>query len=86
MVAQQKALVLPSKKGAYVVDTVNIPKFSPGELLVKITSTALNPVDRKIQAYGYLIQEFPAIVGTDGAGIVEDVGEGVTTFAKGDKV
>ena len=56
------------------------------ELLVKIHATALNPVDWKIREYAYFITEYPAVLGTDSAGTVEEVGEGVTGFAKGDKV
>ena len=57
-----------------------------GEVLVKIHATALNPVDWKIRAYDFFIKEYPTILGTDAAGTIEAVGEGVTTFQKGDKV
>jgi hypothetical protein len=53
----------------------------------KISATALNPADWKIQKYGpFFIENYPAILGTDSAGVVEAVGEGVTAFKKGDKV
>ncbi|KAF8072226.1 chaperonin 10-like protein [Lyophyllum atratum] len=82
----QKALLLESKQGRFVVDTRPIPKPGPDELLVKVLATALNPVDWKIQKYGAFINDFPAVLGTDGAGEVQEVGEGVTAFSKGDKV
>jgi len=82
----QKAFLLESKQGKFVVDTRPIPKPGPGELLVKVLATSLNPVDWKIQKYGAFINDFPAVLGTDGAGEVQEVGEGVTTFSKGDKV
>ncbi|OCH85560.1 GroES-like protein [Obba rivulosa] len=86
MPAQQKALLLPKKQGDWVVGTTEVPKPGPGQLLVKIEATALNPVDWKIQVYGLFIENFPAILGSDAAGTVEEVGEGVTGFAPGDKV
>jgi Zn-dependent alcohol dehydrogenase len=43
-------------------------------------------MDWKIPKYGVVREEYPAILGADGAGIVEQVGEGVTAFKKGDKV
>ncbi|KZT00564.1 GroES-like protein [Laetiporus sulphureus 93-53] len=84
--AQQKALLLTSKQGPFAVGTVPIPKPGPGEILVRIQATALNPVDWKIQAYGFRIENFPAVLGGDIAGTVEELGEGVTGFVKGDRV
>ena len=86
MPAQQKSLLLTAKQGPFAVGTTDVPKPGVGELLIKVQATALNPVDWKIQAYGLFIDVFPAILGSDGAGTVEEVGEGVTGFAKGDRV
>lgn len=36
--------------------------------------------------YGFFIEEYCAIVGADGAGVVVQVGEGVNNLAKGDRV
>ncbi|KAH9939852.1 GroES-like protein [Amylocystis lapponica] len=83
---QQKALLLTSKQGPFEVAPFDVPALGPGQLLVKIQSTALNPVDWKIQAYGLFIDKFPAILGTDAAGTVEAIGEGVSGFVKGDRV
>lgn len=57
-----------------------------GEILIKVQATSLNPVDWKIQKYGVFIEKFPAILGTDVAGDVEELGEGVNKFKKGDRV
>jgi len=86
MPAEQKALLLPKKQGDWIVGTTEVPTPGPGQLLVKIEATALNPVDWKIQVYGLFIENFPAILGSDAAGTVELVGEGVQGFAPGDKV
>ncbi|KAF8499317.1 GroES-like protein [Gautieria morchelliformis] len=84
--SQQRALLLLEKQGAFSVRNIDIPKPGPGDILVKVVSIALNPIDWAIQKYGILREEYPAILGSDGAGIVEQVGEGVTAFKKGDKV
>ena len=47
---------------------------------------ALNPVDWKIQSYGIFIEEYPAILGVDLAGVVEEVGDGVENLKRGDRV
>ncbi|THH04873.1 hypothetical protein EW145_g5210 [Phellinidium pouzarii] len=84
----QKALFLETpSNGEWVVRTRDIPKPGPGELLVKIYATALNPVDWAIRAFNLkLIDKYPAILGLDSSGTVEEVGEGVQGFAKGDRV
>ena len=84
--AEQKALFLETPVGEFRVRTTPIQKPGPGELLVKIHATALNPVDWKIRDHNYFVKEYPAILGTDSAGTVEEVGEGVQGFAKGDRV
>jgi len=82
----QKALYLNKKFGDLVVEDAPIYKPGPGEILIKVQATSLNPVDWKIQKYGAFIEKFPAVLGTDVAGDVEELGEGVTEFKKGDRV
>ncbi|KAF8525712.1 GroES-like protein [Gautieria morchelliformis] len=84
--AQQKACVLLEKFGAFAVQKIDIPKPAPGDILVKVMATALNPVDWKTQKYGVFQDTYPALLGVDVAGVVEQVGEGVTAFKKGDRV
>ena len=84
--AEQKALLLEKPVGEFVVRSAPIQKPGPGEILVKIHATALNPVDWKIRDFNYFVKDYPAILGSDSAGTVEEVGEGVTGFAKGDRV
>ncbi|PSR83376.1 hypothetical protein PHLCEN_2v5755 [Hermanssonia centrifuga] len=86
MPTQQKSLLLLEKQGPFAIQNTDIPEPGPGELLVEIHATALNPVDWKIQVYGIFIQDYPAVLGQDAAGIVKELGEGVASFAVGDKV
>ncbi|KAF5336260.1 hypothetical protein D9758_016048 [Tetrapyrgos nigripes] len=83
----QKALLLESKQGCFVVST--FPKLTsapPGELVVKVHAAALNPVDWVVQHTGRFFDKYPAICGNDIAGEVEDVGEGVSGWKKGDRI
>ncbi|CAL1717237.1 unnamed protein product [Somion occarium] len=84
--AQQKALVLPEPHAPFALRTVDVYKPEAGEVLVRIEAIALNPVDWKIQAFDFLIDEYPAVIGTDIAGTVVHLGEGVTNVAVGDNI
>ncbi|KAI0783925.1 medium-chain dehydrogenase/reductase like protein [Irpex lacteus] len=82
----QKALLLLEKHGEFALRDIPIQKPGPGELLVEIKATSLNPVEWKIRQIGFFITEYPAVLGHDSAGIVKEIGEGVTGFAVGDRV
>jgi len=86
MAQQQKASLLLAKQGNVEVGTRPIPSPQGKQALVKVTAAAINPADWKIVEYGVLITEFPAVLGSDGAGIIESVGSEVTGLQKGDKV
>jgi NADPH:quinone reductase len=72
----------------YVAD-VPIPQPGPGEALVEVRAAGINPGEASIRK-GFLADRFPATFpsgqGTDLAGVVTAVGEGVTGFAPGDEV
>ena len=65
------------------------PEPGPGEILVRVIAAGLNPLDWKI-AEGMLKDSldvpFPLILGRDGAGVVEEAGEGVTRLRAGEQV
>lgn len=63
-------------------------KGSPGagEILIQNKAIAINPVDWKVQDTGMFIQQWPIVLGCDVAGIVEEVGSGVSNVKKGDRV
>lgn len=84
--SQQKVLYLTKKNGPFEVHTADVPKPASGQILVKVGAAGLNPVDWKVQLWGIAIEEYPSILGSDIAGTVEELGEGVTGFAKGDRV
>ncbi|KLO07406.1 GroES-like protein [Schizopora paradoxa] len=83
----QKALFLDGPCGELFVGTKDIQKPEPGEVLVKIIAAALNPADWRTQKTNPPhIEKYPYILGNDSAGVVEELGEGVTGFVKGDRV
>ncbi|MFD0685127.1 NADP-dependent oxidoreductase [Actinomadura fibrosa] len=65
------------------------PEPGPGEILVKMIAAGMNPMDWKV-ADGLLKDTveapFPLILGQDGAGVVDAVGEGVTRLRHGEQV
>ncbi len=62
-----------------------IPKPGPGEVLVKIAYSGVNFVDTYHRAGLYPLP-LPGVLGSEAAGTVESVGEGVTGFHVGDQV
>ena len=69
----------------------NAPKPSPSseQILVKVNSASINPIDLKIRA-GYLKKmaplQFPATLGGDFSGIIVALGERVSDFKTGEEV
>lgn len=57
------------------------------DLLVRLKAAGVNPIDTKLRAKGtYFPERMPAILGCDGAGVVEAAGTKVTRFKPGDAV
>lgn len=70
-------------------DDLPAPTVSEGEVLVRVRSSSVNPVDAAIA--GGLLREmadhqFPVTLGRDYAGVVEEVGSGVGSYRVGDNV
>lgn len=65
-----------------------IPQPEAGQVLVRIHASGVNPIDYKIRLgeAPYAMPELPAVLGTDMAGVVTAIGEGVTHFNVGDEV
>ncbi|KAJ2917372.1 hypothetical protein MD484_g3039, partial [Candolleomyces efflorescens] len=85
----QKAFVLLKRFGDLAVTSLDVPKPSKGEVLVKVHSTALNPVDWKVHKAGAFITDeshFPLVLGMDLAGEIVELGEDVKTWKIGDRV
>ena len=72
-----------------VRDDLPTPNPADDELLVGVQASAVNPVDAAIaagQLKDMVEHEFPVVLGRVHAGVVEQVGAGVTRYAAGDEV
>lgn len=65
------------------------PHAGPGEVRIKVEGAAINPIDWKFRS-GMLKDmapiELPSVPGYDASGVVDEVGEGATGVAVGDRV
>jgi NADPH:quinone reductase-like Zn-dependent oxidoreductase len=72
-----------------VYEDADRPVAGPGQVLVMVAGAAFNPVDTAIRA-GFLQQVFPVafphVPNFDVAGVIAEVGEGVSGWSAGDAV
>lgn len=86
-----KAFFARSYGGPEVMQLGELPEPSPrsGQVLVDVKASSINPVDWKVRNGDAKVVsgwKFPKVYGTDVAGVVAAMGEGVTGFAVGDAV
>lgn len=84
-----RAMVVKAFGGPDVFEAQDLPmpQPGPGEVLVKVHATSVNPVDYKIRQNGtWAGVQPPAVIGYDVSGVVEALGDGVGDFAVGDEV
>lgn len=87
-----RAVIQESFGGPEVLEVREVaePHAGTGEVRVRVSAAGLNPVDWKIAASAEAAGRFgvtlPAGFGNDFAGVVDEVGDGVTGFAVGDRV
>ncbi|KAF7981334.1 hypothetical protein HWV62_34291 [Athelia sp. TMB] len=84
----QKALALPGPLDHYTLITRPVPTPGEGDVLVRVESTGLNPAENHVtkEATRWVLQGYPALTGTDGAGTIVALGKGVVGFEVGDRV
>src|SRR5882672_5562271 len=69
------------------LEEVSIPKPAAGQVLVRVHAAGVNPYDTYMRAGTYAVKPpLPYTPGSDAAGIVDSVGEGVTKVKPGDRV
>jgi NADPH:quinone reductase-like Zn-dependent oxidoreductase len=89
--ATMKAVVLSGYGGPEVLKYQDVPRPEPkeDEILVRVLAAGVNPVDSYVRQ-GMVakrgMENRPAVIGYDIAGVVEKTGTNVTRFKKGDAV
>jgi len=85
-----QAIVMTRPGGPEVLELRSLPLSelpSAQHVRVRLRAAGVNPVDTKLRANGtYYPDRLPTILGCDGAGVVETVGDKVRRFRPGDKV
>ncbi|GAA2355856.1 quinone oxidoreductase [Catellatospora methionotrophica] len=83
-----RAVVLRAFGEPLAVTEIDKPVAGPGQVLVRVAASGVNPLDAKIQAggAGHTRTVLPAVLGLDLAGIVQAVGSGAAGFQPGDEV
>ena len=84
-----RAVAITAESAPPTLIELDRPKPGAGEVLVRVKASSLNGFDVAV-ANGYLTgmmeHKYPVVLGKDFAGIVEDLGVGVTRFRLGDEV
>lgn len=82
-----KAAILESGKKILDIREVPVPELKPGQVKVKIKACGICGSDAHLVIHGTLkCKHFPRIPGHESSGIIEEVGENVSRFQKGDRV
>jgi NADPH:quinone reductase-like Zn-dependent oxidoreductase len=86
-----KAIVVHQYGGPEVLKFEDYPDPAPGpgEVLVRVAATSVNPIDHKRRAgltKDFYPMHFPSLIGVDIAGTVVGIGPGTEGFSAGDHV
>ena len=68
------------------VAEIPTPEPGPGQVLIKLRAAGMNPMDSVLAsgAWKPMPATFPMVLGADGAGVVEQLGDGASRFSVGD--
>jgi NADPH:quinone reductase len=83
-----RAILMTAVGGPEVLQPAEVSELELGERDVRVALRAagVNPVDYKLRGHGTIAGQLPAVLGWDGAGVVEQVGTEVERFQPGDEV
>ena len=73
---------------AMTVEDIPTPNPGPGQVRIRLQNAGINPNETYVLTgtYAFYTPELPFTPGFDGAGVIAELGEGVTDFAPGDRV
>jgi NADPH:quinone reductase-like Zn-dependent oxidoreductase len=82
-----KAIQFSRFGGPEVLEVVELPDPhpGPGQVRVAVRAAAVNPIDWKVRS-GMMGGELPQQTGREAAGVIDEIGEGVSDVAVGDSV
>jgi NADPH2:quinone reductase len=84
-----RAVLMTAVGGPDVLKLADVPDpeiTEPHDVRVRLRAAGINPVDYKLRAGGLIGGSLPAVLGWDGAGVVDAVGTAVTRVRPGDEV
>ena len=83
-----RAMVLKAFGGPenFELAEIDTPRPGPGDVLVRVHASALNPVDARIRNGLPIGPALPAVLGADLSGTVEAIGDDVSGLSPGDQV
>lgn len=67
-------------------DDVDVGQPGAGEIRLRHTAIGLNYIEIYQRTGLYAINDFPAVIGSEAGGVIEEIGDGVTDFKVGDRV
>ena len=84
-----RAVLMTATGGPDVLELAEVPDpeiTAEHDVLVRLRAAGVNPIDTKLRAHGLISGSLPAVLGWDGAGVVEATGGAVTRVRPGDEV
>ena len=84
-----RAVLMTAVGGPEVLELAELPDpqiAGEHDVRVRLRAAGINPVDYKLRSGGTIGGSLPAVLGWDGAGIVESVGSAVSRVRRGDEV
>jgi NADPH:quinone reductase len=83
-----RAVIVKEYGGTPVVAEIPTPQPRPRQVLITLRAAGVNPMDGRLAsgAQPSDAATFPMVLGADGAGVIEQIGEGETRFSPGDRV
>ena len=86
MTTEGRACILEEPGAPAVVREITIDPPGPGEVLVRLVASGVCHTDLTVKNLNGNGMKFPIVLGHEGAGFVEEVGDGVSDLEKGDPV
>jgi NADPH:quinone reductase len=81
-----RAVTVTEYGAAPAIADIPTPEPGPGQVLIKLRAAGMNPMDRTLASGDWrpMPATFPMVLGADGAGVVEQLGQGTSSFSVGD--